>query len=341
MLVKDLLEDIPSNTMDIVEQTTKTWNHKIRSQLSTKLLRWQLKYSHKQNSYKATIDVKSNKIGIPTRLADLKIPSGYERAARLAVYAPASRQLTDAALRLLPLFTERDQIKWVDTSIQPDMAKALLQGAISLGKILEELATPPTTSGRPFDLVKFILEINEDVLGAYIYHPTSDSLKGTVELYWGVIGLIAGSLDIDIQALTIVVLAHELAHGYTHLGCDRNGCSWKNLDFQKSESKVKEALAQYYTHHICEYLDGVVPDLYKAYWTLLERQPYKYHLHLPLLLGSTPESVAAAMATLRKEPVQYDQLIGRLEIDSYIFDDGIDNWRRQVEHKRTHINESF
>ena len=59
-----------------------------------------------------------------------------------------------------------------------------------------------------------IFDIREDVLGAYYFRIPE------IRLYWVVIGIVARVLAVSVEALTVVVLAHELAHAYTHLGLD-------------------------------------------------------------------------------------------------------------------------
>lgn len=50
-----------------------------------------------------------------------------------------------------------------------------------------------------FDLVKWILAVDEDVLGIYRYREHGglfgDVYEGHIELYWSVIGLIAQLID--------------------------------------------------------------------------------------------------------------------------------------------------
>src|SRR5262249_21910254 len=70
------------------------------------------------------------------------------------------------------------------------------------------------------DLVRWALEVDEDVLGVYEYGCIDVFPESSVELYWGVIGLCAGWLGTAVEDLAAVVLAHELAHAYTHLGRD-------------------------------------------------------------------------------------------------------------------------
>ena len=59
------------------------------------------------------------------------------------------------------------------------------------------------------------------------------------------IALIAAMINVRMEDLAVVTLAHELGHGYTHLGRDIDGTSWDTSGFSKSDSAVKEGLAQF------------------------------------------------------------------------------------------------
>jgi hypothetical protein len=62
-----------------------------------------------------------------------------------------------------------------------------------------------------------------------------------------VIGITARALGVSPDALTIVVLAHELAHAYAHLGRDIDNERWETEQFAKSDIDIVEGLAQFYT----------------------------------------------------------------------------------------------
>jgi hypothetical protein len=95
-----------------------------------------------------------------------------------------------------------------------------------------------------------------------------------------VIGITARTLGVSIEALTIVVLAHELAHAYTHLGRDIDNERWKTGHFAGSDLDIVEGLAQFYTKIICTRLRDRMPTALQAYEALLKEQsgPYKAHL---------------------------------------------------------------
>ena len=100
-------------------------------------------------------------------------------------------------------------------------------------------------------LQKLIFSIQDDILG--IYKPFET--KGEVELYWTAIGVGAKLLNVRIEELTAVVLIHELAHGFTHLGKDADDESWgMELMFRQVDRAIVEGVAQYYTDVISEQL---------------------------------------------------------------------------------------
>lgn len=59
--------------------------------------------------------------------------------------------------------------------------------------------------------------IDEDILGIY------STNKRRIEIFWKAIALIAPIINSSVESLTVVVLAHELAHAHTHIGRDING----------------------------------------------------------------------------------------------------------------------
>ena len=62
------------------------------------------------------------------------------------------------------------------------------------------------------------------------------------DLYWELIGFFANQMDVAVEDLTLVVLAHEQAHAYTHRGHDANGCAWDLDSFDKSDPGLVEGL---------------------------------------------------------------------------------------------------
>ncbi len=122
------------------------------------------------------------------------------------------------------------------------------------------------------ELHQRIGKIEQDILGAYFFRTPR------IELYWMVIGLIAATLNVSVEAMTIVVLTHELAHAYSHLGRDIDGQRWETEAFAGTEIPVVEGLAQFYTNVVCQKLQSRMPASQTAFERLLKLQPEPYRV---------------------------------------------------------------
>ena len=80
----------------------------------------------------------------------------------------------------------------------------------------------------------------------------------------------------SVEGLTLVVLAHELAHAYTHLGKDIDGIEWDTESFARTDLHIVEGLAQFYTRVICRKLAHRIPSALQAFEVLLESQSSAY-----------------------------------------------------------------
>jgi hypothetical protein len=156
-------------------------------------------------------------------------------------------------------------------------------------------------------VVQQIKAIHEDILGVYRFSPGQGS---SVELYWLPMAMAAAMLDVRIEDLTVVVLIHELAHGYTHIGRDIDGASWSDIGFGESELAVTEGLAQFYTEVISERLAARMPSLFTAYHSLLKLQSGPYLVHRDWLKGDRRqigETVRFTLIAARSQGrVRYD-----------------------------------
>lgn len=123
------------------------------------------------------------------------------------------------------------------------------------------------------DLIERIRGLNSDTLGAYFFRIPE------VQLYWMVIGLMAGILNVSVEALTVVTLVHELAHAYTHLGKDIDTNRWDTESFAQADSEIVEGLAQFYTGVICNKLAARFPAAGNAFDALLKMQSGAYLVH--------------------------------------------------------------
>jgi hypothetical protein len=125
-----------------------------------------------------------------------------------------------------------------------------------------------------------IFATNEDVLGAYFF------LIPEIRIYWVVIGITARLLGVSVESLTVVVLAHELAHAYTHLGYDIDSEQWDTKSFAQSDLNIVEGLAQFYTEVVCKRLERRMPSALVTYKKLLERQSGPYRAQLEWIRGN-------------------------------------------------------
>lgn len=164
------------------------------------------------------------------------------------------------------------------------------------------------------DPLKKIVGINEDVLGVYIFHKTytnqSDVNPARIELYWQIIGFVAGALGCSVEALAAVTLTHELAHAYTQLGADIEGRRWPAADFARTETSLAEGLAQYYTERSLNRLDQRIPGVVAAFNALLKKQSDDYRAHATWITDHDPEAVRSAMLVSRRTAVVE---VGRFE----------------------------
>jgi len=119
-------------------------------------------------------------------------------------------------------------------------------------------------------------------------------------MYWGVIGLVSEWMGCTVEDLTIVMLAHELAHAYTQLGADIAGQRWSSSDFAAAESELKEGLAQYYTDRVLRRLERRYGGALKAYEDMLPGQPEAYRTHESWVSDYSPEAVRRAMLEVRR-----------------------------------------
>lgn len=123
------------------------------------------------------------------------------------------------------------------------------------------------------EALRRIAGCHEDVLGAYFFRIPE------IRLFWVPIGIVAAMLAVPIEALTVVVLAHELAHAYSHLGRDIDNEAWETERFAAADLSIVEGLAQFYTQRVCVLLASRFPDANQAYEALLAMQSGPYIVH--------------------------------------------------------------
>jgi hypothetical protein len=156
--------------------------------------------------------------------------------------------------------------------------------------------------------------IIEDILGIYNF---ADDRAPYIELYWMAIALVAAMQDLKIEDLTVVVLAHELTHGYSHIGRDIDGQQWSTNAFAKCEAHITEGLAQFYTQVVTEKLAPRSPGPKHAYEEFLKLQSGPYRAHETWIDDETTrrgETVRFAMIAARtRGPLKHDEWTELLE----------------------------
>lgn len=152
---------------------------------------------------------------------------------------------------------------------------------------------------RNSNFVGAMAEFNVDVLGEYDPRLTRICLHGLV------IGMVSEVLGLDVRGLALVVLIHEYAHAYTHLGKDIDGNSWLTDDYEKLDLATKEGLAQIYTAHLCYGLDGLPPGLGAIFDRLLHVQHavYRQYQAWPCQGPHIGECIRMAIINARKRQI--------------------------------------
>ncbi len=156
--------------------------------------------------------------GHPAILADVTFPDDLESVLLLGSYRVNLEQVRTGARWLLKLQEQLshrpDPEKWIGATA--DELRSSADWAASLLEILDQ-----------HDPLKTVLGVRDDYLGVYEYDVRelfADEYavnRATIRLYWGVVGLVAEWMGCTVEDLTVVVLAHELAHAYTQLGADK------------------------------------------------------------------------------------------------------------------------
>jgi hypothetical protein len=140
-------------------------------------------------------------------------------------------------------------------------------------------------------IIEKLKKLGPDILGAYYFYDRR------VELYWLSIGMYSLIYNTAIDELTIVVLAHELAHGYSHVGFDIDGNDWDTTAFSKTDLKIVEGIAQFYTEMIC---NDFSERASKTFNQLLEMQDIEYRDYRSWLEGCVENKYEIMRGTIRK-----------------------------------------
>jgi len=96
-----------------------------------------------------------------------------------------------------------------------------------------------------------------DVFGRYYI------TKHTVEVYLLPCIIFSMLIEEDFLDMLIGTLAHELAHGFHHVGRDKDGFIWN--EFSKAEPSLVEGLAEFYTREFARSVEITRPTVLQAF----------------------------------------------------------------------------
>jgi hypothetical protein len=271
-----------SNSLQLaVERATRQWNQHVREYLRAET---GLRLGTAEAQRSVPVRVVD---GLPDPIAE--IVASHQDPAEWELYLRRA-SLAAAAEGLMALKGRYSEI--VPQDLKTDATLAQPTDILRVHHLLDALLSRLEKSRIPAE----IFGIDHDVLGAYFFH------RHEVQLYWMVIAFAAGMLRQPVEALAVVILTHELAHAYTHLGQDIDGGDWETKAFARVDCRVAEGLAQHYARVVCEQrLKERYPAAGEAYRALVacQRGAYKVHESWADPSRRMGEAVRLAMLTTR------------------------------------------
>ena len=245
------VEAVAPGSREAVKRAVRAWNQRIRNQLSAEI-GFQLKGRQ--------VPVRIIE-GLPAPLSEV-----LEAADPLPEIVLNQRLLRGVVAGTRFMESVRDDVRRPTGEVV---------GPAGLSEIITVRETAEAWLGliKDHDLSQRLGGISEDILGAYYFWGRE------VGIFWMAIGLFSALYGVPVDALTIVVLAHELAHAYTHLGFDIDDFDWPTDQFASTDLAVVEGLAQFYTEVVCKNLENRMPEALQAFRILLDHQHEVYRTH--------------------------------------------------------------
>ena len=116
-----------------------------------------------------------------------------------------------------------------------------------------------------------------DTLGSY--QSERGVIGARIEIYWAKLAdYCRKSTNQQIEAVSKVVMLHELAHYVTHQGCSQDGVHWRSFDlYSNCPSEVLEVTAQMATEDALKSMGEA--ELLRTFEQLLEKQTRAYTGH--------------------------------------------------------------
>jgi hypothetical protein len=275
---------VPIDVRERVERAVSRWNSPLRDQIrATTALR--LSTAERQQSIPIQVSD-----GFPATLAELIIEHDDPAIWILLAGLPKLGGAVEGLQYLLEYWERLERWRGLSPSVRE--SKELLARALQV-----ILAIQAAVAGTGVD--QQIRGMEKDILGAYRFAEKAPR----VEIYWMPVALLSGILDVSIESLTIVVLCHELVHGYSHLGLDSDDRQWDTPSFSRSPSVVVEGLAQFHTEAISSSYRMRDSGAALAFMRLLTLQSGPYVAYRAWLEGATEsqsEVVRFAMIAARR-----------------------------------------
>jgi hypothetical protein len=295
-LLLDLESMLSTECCEAVEGAKNKYGPLVRTRLGHEM---KLHLQHRHGGGQSTISV-SVLPGFPESLQRLlPEPDDDQVADLIRFYETGLDHLqrgVRSVSRLLDLIAQRDSTFPKDSASY----RSALSTVDELCSVLKARAERSNLIGS---VITRIFSIQEDILGVYRHMSTTE---GRVELYWGAIGVAAELLNVDVEALAVVVLIHELAHGFTDLGRDIDDQTWRlATSFMEADRAVIEGLAQYYSDLISESIgDTHAAAIHLAYLRLRRQQTGWYRVHDRWVQRYSAEVVRAALLKFRREGLE-------------------------------------
>lgn len=286
--IEELLHEILPETREMVVRAKRRHNDQIRRMVRQETgLR--ISPSHNIKIYITT--------GVPVTLEEYKFTEEYRRAILISRWRTEIISFEDLSKRSISWF---DGLSDNNKEILDSTRRKIYDPLRSGNRLADDLLKESALVG----LIERLYSFDDHILGHYQPEDKQGGITASIHLYWGIIGLVAGLLGVTVEALTIIVLAHELAHAYTHLGADIDGHKWDTFSFMNTDKAVREGLAQYYTKQIVRKLkqDQNMPDPEEAYTELLSLQPKEYNVQETWVDAKyTAEDIRLAMIKFRRD----------------------------------------
>lgn len=291
---------LPPDAEERVQRLVKHANHAVREQIRS------------ETGLRMVDPDSGSRSGVPVRVVDGFSPAFadlIDKNADPVLWALVSGQsrlgrLVDGLNFLLNLWPILS--KWEHLPEDLREADAELERTRTVAAELQKIAVAR-------QLVEKMKKINEDILGCY----QVVGRHGHVEIYWMPMAIVASMLEVHIEDLALVVLGHELAHAYTHMGRDIDGKEWDKRGFFDSDKAVTEGLAQYYAMAVTSRLWQRFPAGRAAFDKLLTLQSGPYLAHeewAEHYAGNGSETVRFAMLVARsKGKVSNDEWLDEIK----------------------------